>query len=126
MGDPVARATIIPTFHDRYLMASDGIRLEVDDTKYDTKFVLEAINSPEFRKKAISQSTGSTRQRISLSDLKMLTIKAPKLHEQKKIAMISSACDEEVILLKQKLTALRHQKQGLMQQLLTGKIRVKV
>jgi type I restriction enzyme S subunit len=27
MGDPVARACIIPDFHKRYLMCSDGIRL---------------------------------------------------------------------------------------------------
>ena len=30
MGDPVARATIIPGIEKRYLMASDGIRLEIN------------------------------------------------------------------------------------------------
>ena len=39
MGDPVARATIIPSFDNRYVMASDGIRLAVDKSRFDTKFI---------------------------------------------------------------------------------------
>src|SRR5690606_15513882 len=45
MGDPVARATLVPPIEERYLMASDGIRLKVDEKKFDRNFILEAINS---------------------------------------------------------------------------------
>jgi type I restriction enzyme S subunit len=38
---------------------------------------------------------------------------------------VLQACDEEVVLLGQKLAALKRQKRGLMQQLLTGRVRVK-
>ena len=126
MGDPVARATIIPDIHKRYLMASDGIRLLVNTSKYNTKFILETINSPCFRKKALSQSTGSTRQRIGLTDLRKIQLKVPPLSEQHRIAAVLQACDEEINLLQQKLAALQTQKKGLMQQLLTGKVRVEV
>lgn len=46
--------------------------------------------------------------------------------EQKAIADILSKADEEITLLTEKLSALKSQKKGLMQKLLTGQIRVKV
>jgi type I restriction enzyme, S subunit len=93
MGDPVARATLIPDSEERYLMASDGIRLKVDTTRFDSTFILNAINSPQFRNSAEAVSVGSTRKRIGLTTLKGLTIYAPSLPEQKKIAEILSGID---------------------------------
>ena len=46
--------------------------------------------------------------------------------EQKAIADVLSTADEEINLLNKKLEALKEQKKGLMQQLLTGQTRVKV
>ena len=48
------------------------------------------------------------------------------LAEQKAIAEILSKADEEIELLNKKLEAFKQEKKALMQQLLTGKIRVKV
>ncbi|MFB3947510.1 restriction endonuclease subunit S [Aeromonas veronii bv. sobria] len=48
------------------------------------------------------------------------------LEEQQKIATILSIADQEISALQQKLAALKQEKQALMQQLLTGKRRVKV
>ena len=126
MGDPVARATLIPNFHSRYLMASDGIRLAVDKSKYDTNFVLETINSSAFRGMALSKSTGSTRRRIGLTDLKNITFNCPPLPEQQKIATVLTNADKEIELLKQQLADLQQEKKALMQVLLTGKKRVKL
>lgn len=50
----------------------------------------------------------------------------PTIEEQKRIAAVLNACDAEINLLTKKLEALKNQKRGLMQQLLTGKIRVNV
>lgn len=47
-------------------------------------------------------------------------------NEQKAIADVLSTADEEIDLLNKKLEALKEQKKGLMQQLLTGQTRVKV
>jgi type I restriction enzyme S subunit len=100
MGDPVARATHIPDSEERYLMASDGIRLKVDPTRFDSTFILNAINSPQFRSRAEAVSVGSTRKRIGLTTLKGLTIYAPPLPEQKKIAEILSGIDKRTNTLK--------------------------
>jgi type I restriction enzyme S subunit len=48
----------------------------------------------------------------------------PTLAEQQAIAALLRACDGEIDLLNRKLALLREQKKGLMQQLLTGKVRV--
>ena len=88
MGDLVARATSIPDFDTRYLMASDGIRLSINKKEYDTTFILESINNYTFRNQADLSSTGSTRKRIGLVELRELKIVIPPLSEQKKITSI--------------------------------------
>ncbi len=124
MGDPVARACIIPNDDRRYLMASDGIRLVVNKKCFDKRFVYSYINSIYFRKKAMEASTGSTRQRIGLEDLKKLPFVAPSLPEQQAIATVLSDMDSEIAALEQKLDKTRALKQGMMQELLTGKTRL--
>lgn len=65
-------------------------------------------------------------KQISYPDLQSVKIPYPPLSEQKAIADILSKADEEIDLLTAKLSALKSQKKGLMQKLLTGQIRVKV
>jgi type I restriction enzyme, S subunit len=50
----------------------------------------------------------------------------PTIEEQTKIVGVLSACDDEIKLLEKQLEALREQKRGLMQKLLTGDVRVKL
>jgi type I restriction enzyme, S subunit len=54
-----------------------------------------------------------------------IKFKIPSLEEQTAIAQVLQAADKEITLLKAKAEKLREQKKGLMQQLLTGKIRIK-
>jgi len=124
MGDPVARACFVPENDRRYLMASDGIRLVVDEKHHDKKFVHDYINSENFRKKAIEASTGSTRQRIGLGDLKQLPLVVPSCLEQRAIATVLSDMDAELAALEQQREKTRAIKQGMMQELLTGRIRL--
>lgn len=63
---------------------------------------------------------------LNLQILENVKLVIPLIDEQHKIAAVLQACDEEIALLGQKLAALKRQKQGLMQKLLTGQVRVKV
>ena len=69
---------------------------------------------------------GSTRFNISKNEVMKLRIELPSLSEQKAIAEVLTTADDEIATHRKKLDALRLQKRGLMQQLLTGKTRVKI
>jgi type I restriction enzyme S subunit len=124
MGDPVARACLIPALHDRYLMCSDGIRLAVNKRRFNTFFVFSQINAPDFRARANNAGTGSTRKRIGLNELRSLTLSCPEVAEQTAIAAILSDIDTELGSLESRLAKARQIRQGMMQELLTGRIRL--
>ncbi|MBA3075749.1 MAG: hypothetical protein FP831_19310 [Anaerolineae bacterium] len=124
MGDPVARCCFIPLNDRRYLMASDGIRLVVDEKRFDKRLVKFYINSTYFRKKAIEASTGTTRQRIGLVELKTLPFISPPIAEQHAIAEALSDVDALISSLEELIAKKRVIKQGVMQELLTGKRRL--
>ena len=65
-------------------------------------------------------------KQISFKDFSTLKIPYPSLKEQQAIAKVLDKADEELKLYEKKLSVLKEQKKGLMQQLLTGKTRVKV
>lgn len=79
-----------------------------------------------FEPKWCSLSQGSTFESINSDDIKTLKLSVPNLEEQQKIATVLSAADTEISILEKKLACLKEEKKALMQQLLTGKRRVKV
>lgn len=54
-----------------------------------------------------------------------IKVQLPEVEEQQRIAAVLRTCDDEIDLLTSQLDALRQQKKGLMQKLLTGEVRVK-
>ena len=68
---------------------------------------------------------GSGLPNIQKNTIGNFYIVEPLLKEQQKIAEVLTACDDEINLLNLKLENLKKQKQGLMQKLLSGKVRVK-
>lgn len=65
------------------------------------------------------------RRNLDRETLDEWSFKIPSLKEQTAIAQVLQAADKEISLLKLKAEKLREKKKGLMQQLLTGKIRIK-
>ncbi|MBO2607888.1 restriction endonuclease subunit S [Shewanella algae] len=63
---------------------------------------------------------------VNKSSFQQVKLIFPVLEEQQKIAVVLSTADQEISTLQQKLDALKQEKKALMQQLLTGKRRVKV
>lgn len=71
-------------------------------------------------------SSGTHMPRADWKVVKDIIFKLPPLPEQQKIAQILTAADNEIELLQKKLAFLKQEKTALMQQLLTGKRRVKI
>ena len=75
-----------------------------------------------FRKRAV----GSTRFTLSVSVFQELTVALPSTEEQEKIAKILATMESSINTIKKQLEKLQLVKKGLMEDLLTGKVRVKV
>lgn len=88
------------------------------------KFVAYCITNIK-NKELSSYAQGTTIIHLYAKDFKDMKIKLPNLKEQQKIAEVLTACDDEINLLNLKLENLKKQKQGLMQKLLSGKVRAK-
>lgn len=77
------------------------------------------------RKELISASSGSTVLGLSIQDLKTLNLIFPSLlSEQQAIAQVLSDMGDEIETLEAELEKLNHMKRGMMQELLTGRIRL--
>ena len=63
---------------------------------------------------------------LGQSEFLKLKIPVPPIEEQKEIVRLLNTADKEIELQKKKIEAIKQQKKGLMQQLLTGKKRLKI
>jgi len=125
MAEPVARACIIPNINKRFLMASDGIRVDVDKNKHNVRYIVAAINYEIFRRQAINKSTGTTRARIGLTDLKTIKFPMPSFFVQNKIARILTTVDNIIEKTESAIEKYKAIKQGMMHYLFTRGIDVK-
>lgn len=98
---------------------------EIDTNQVKVEYFRHLILQPFFRKMLENISPGGAgRNRVlSKKDLLKLKVSIPTLEEQNAIAEILNTANQEVKQYQQKLEALKLQKKGLMQQLLTGKVR---
>lgn len=76
------------------------------------------------KSKMLEKAIGSTFLEISKKDLSELDIVVPDFPEQQAIAQVLSDMDSEIEQLEKKLTKYQQIKQGMMQELLTGRIRL--
>ena len=86
----------------------------------DSYFLKVKLNEgDEFKKFALAQKQGGSRTYMYFSKLESLQMNIPSLEEQEKISEVLKLADKEIELLEKELEALKLQKKGLMQRLLT-------
>lgn len=94
---------------------------------WDLNFKAYIFITPEFRKQAYMLADGSgQRYVISQDGFRSIKITYPSYQEQVLIGKAIKAAEDEVNHLKQTISYLKEEKKALMQQLLTGKKRVKL
>lgn len=94
-------------------------------SKIMSEYLYQFIQTNIFVSEA-NKSAGSKMPRADWGVVSELVLKLPSLSEQQKIASVLTAADKEIELLQAKLAHLKQEKKALMQQLLTGKRRVKI
>lgn len=90
----------------------------------DKSFLLQILLSPIVQDAVQREQTNNAQPKLALTRIKTFEIPKPPFEEQSKISNILSSVDEKLEVLSEKKTHYQELKQGLMQQLLTGKIRV--
>lgn len=107
-------------------ICSTGFALISHKENSDGKYIYQNLYSENVQSQINKLIVGSNYPAINSSDVQNIKIPMPPLSEQQKIAEILSSVDDKLEVLSEKKTHYQELKQGLMQQLLTGKIRVKV
>lgn len=125
--DEVGMASVLLEHLDNTYLNSFcfGYRLN-DFSTLNPFFAAYLFRTEHFRNYMSVLAQGSTRFNISKKEVMKLKIDLPTIEEQTAIAEVLTAADREIELAKEKLDRLRRQKRGLMQQLLSGKKRVKI
>jgi len=123
-GIDLANATAV--LESDVLLGGDINVLRPLNNDLDASFIAHLLTH-EKKHEIASRAQGITIIHLYGSDLKDLSICLPEtLEEQQKIASVLTSADKEIDLLKQQLSDLKQEKKALMQQLLTGKRRVKI
>lgn len=94
--------------------------------KINKDFLYFFLNSNYIQYQLKSRAATTTIPDLKHSDFYSLDIYLPALQEQEKIASCLNNLDDEIGILEKQKQLLTNQKKGLMQKLLTGKIRVKI
>jgi type I restriction enzyme, S subunit len=100
-----------------------GFRLK-KETQINGLYLSYYFRSKEGRKLFFSMAQGATRYNLSKANFNNLFIKLPSVKEQDKISKILYDIDQELKTLEKKLLKVKNLKLGMMQNLLTGKIRL--
>ena len=87
------------------------------------RFISHAFQSESIQRQ-IRDNIGATINQITNKDMKALRLKLPSSSEQTAIAAVLTDMDAELAALEQRLTKTRALKQGMMQELLTGRTRL--
>ena len=114
---------------DSILPANTNQALSIVRLKKNTicsVFILQYLNSSAIAATIKGLTAQAAQPNLSLKDVGNLPIRLPNVEEQQKIASVLTAADKEIEVLEAKLAHFKQEKKALMQQLLTGKRRVKV
>lgn len=109
------------SFHDYPIFASDCSTIE-ENENYSIEFLFYLLQL--IQDKIYKMQTGGAQPHIHPSDLNPIVISIPTKEKQTRIATILSDMDAEIAALETKLEKYRKVKLGMMQNLLTGKIRL--
>ncbi|MEB3148768.1 MAG: restriction endonuclease subunit S [Sphaerospermopsis sp.] len=120
------KVMVVPDNIERGIINPRLIRLSLNANLVYSYFLQYWLISSDTQKLLSETSHGGTMGIINAKVLSGLNIPLPPLPEQKVIAKILTEMDEEIEALEKKREKYKNIKQGMMQQLLTGKTRLKI
>lgn len=108
----------------RYVLSQRTILLRAKRAEFDNIFLYYVLQSPEFQRLLLDNASGSTALGIQRRRLELLEIASPPLKVQQKIAAALNDADLLISSLEGIIAKKLDVKQGMMQELLTGRTRL--
>lgn len=124
-GASIGRCTYVPTGFGEANVNQHVCILRSNEKVY-YKYLTYFMNSSLGQRQIFSEQAGQTREGLNYQQIRTFKISVPPMEEQEKIANIIESFNKKVGNERSRLNALQYLKKGLMQSLLTGKVRVKV
>ncbi len=118
------------SFGRPYILNIDGcihdgwLTIQNYQENFNINYLYYLLGSEFVKEQYIQMAAGSSVQNLNKEKVARLVVHIPSVEEQGAISLILSDMDAEITALEQKLTKCQKLKQGMMQQLLTGKIRL--
>ena len=111
---------------DRPAAINQDLRALAPGPSHDPRFVQQLLVAREGDVLQSCLKAGTTVESIDSAWFRSFEILLPTMEEQRAIAVVLSDMDAEIAALEARLSKARRLKRGMMQQLLTGKIRLPV
>ncbi len=123
---PVGRACCYPDDLPPAINKADCYRLRCRTGVALNTFVMHFLNTSTARTQVRRFEQGVTRRRTNLGNFSRVVVSHPDIAEQKRIVDLLSSASDRIKSTESVVAKLRQQKHGLMHDLLTGRVRVKV
>lgn len=117
LAEPIGRTCFAPDNGERMITAVDVAILRVDESRFEPDYILYSLNTTDFLRKCDLLSGGTTRQRISRSNLGKIELYIPKKDIQKKISDTLNAISTQIKATQSLIAKYQQIKAGMMHNL---------
>ncbi|MGW5309733.1 restriction endonuclease subunit S [Nocardia thailandica] len=125
LADPAGRACLVHDIGEKRMLTSVDVTIyRPNPQKADRRFLVAMLSMPAWFREVNERCGGSTRTRIARSELGKIQLLIPPIEEQVRIADALADIDDSIATLECLIAKKQAIKQGMMQQLLTGRTRL--
>ena len=96
LGAPLGKACIAPKSSGEGIVLADIVRVRVDENSHNKDFIVYQLNSEDISAQLRSLTTGATRPRVTLKNVRELSFVRPPLSEQKQIVKTLDKAFEKI------------------------------
>ncbi|HCX77637.1 MAG TPA: restriction endonuclease subunit S [Algoriphagus sp.] len=121
----IGETSIVPNDLKEANLTQGTARISCNPYLINSHFLKYSLSNSEVHRSIIRLAKGSTFQEISLNELRKIKVPLPPLPEQRAIAQVLGKMDEAIQTTECLITQKELRKKWLMQNLLTGKMRLK-
>ena len=114
----------IPDWLDGANLTQTTARIAIDDARANPSFCRYALQSSYGARQVSEHLKGAAQPGLNIGDVEKFLVPLPSMKEQEAISLVLRELDEEILALQEKRTKIAQLKLGMMQALLTGRIRL--